>query len=188
MVQHIPVDPHGLRAELNAWRVVHVEDDRAHLRQRMRQPDGTRKLNEKSERVGKLIGLRPGKLQQLKAALFIADNYGLALDPEPQIIPFHKVWVRLRELREKNGGQPVRVIRNGMLIRALRKGKRGDFRGVWRVLSTKSTQAFGLCFDLAAPDATGLAKGNVQLTSLLAAGLEILDPPLCGVDASAPTA
>ena len=186
VVQHIPADLRGLRAELNAWRVLHVEEGRAHLRQSMRQPDGTRKRKEKTERVSKLVGLRPGKLQRLKAALFIADNFGLALDPEPEIIPFHQVWVRLRELKAKNGGKLPRIIRNGMLIRIPQKGKRGDFRGTWRVLSTKSTEAFGLCFDLTSPDGTGLIKGNVQINSLLAAGLEILDPALCGVDASAP--
>lgn len=183
VVQHVPAEFAGMRAELNAWRVRRVLDGEATLEQRIRQPDGTRPRKTKTERVSKLVGLRPGKLHRLKAALVIADNYGLALDPEPTIIPFHKVWVRLRELRERNGGKPVRVIRNGMLIRVPNKGKRGDYRGVWRVISTKKTEAFGLCFDLAAPDGIKLAKGNAQLSSLLAAGMKILDPLLCGVDA-----
>jgi CRISPR-associated endonuclease Csn1 len=183
VVQHLPRDLAGMRAELNAWRVLGVADGRATLRQTMRQPDGTRKTKEKTERVDKLVGLRPGKLQRLKAALIIGENYGLALDPEPTILPHHHVWRRLGALKAQNHGQPIRLLRNGMLIRVPHQAGRGDFRGTWRILSTKSTEAFGLCFDLAPPDGTTLAKGNVQLATLLKCGLEILAPPLCGVAA-----
>jgi len=184
VVQHIPAETRGLRAELNAWRVVRVDDGEATLRQRMRQPDGTRPLKEKSEKTAKLIGLRPGKLQRLKAALIVADNFGLALDPEPQIIPFHQVWVRLRELREKNNGKAVRVLRGGALIRV----PRGKFVGVWRIFSVKNN-ASGLALDIGRPDVVRLQnkreghKINVLLASLLRDGLEPTRYTLTGLRA-----
>jgi CRISPR-associated endonuclease Csn1 len=186
VVQHIPAEFAGLRAEQNAWRVLGpAEDGQILLRQRIRQPDGTRPLKERKEKHGKLIGLHPGKLQSLKAALVVADNYGLALDPEPEIIPFHKVWVRLRELREKNGGRSIRVLRNGMLI----KIPTGKYTGIWRIFSLKNNTS-GLALDIGRPDVVRLRnkteghKINVLLASLLRDGLKPLDPPLCGVDAS----
>jgi hypothetical protein len=112
----------------------------------------------------------------------IGDNYGLALDPEPEIIPFHKVWVRLRELREKNGGRPVRVLRNGMLIRM----PTGKFAGIWRIFSVKNNTS-GMALDLGRPDVVRLQnkveghKINVLLSSLLRDGLELLPVALEGV-------
>ncbi len=182
VVQHVPADMSGMRAELNAWRVVSVENDNALLRQRIRQPDGTRPLKEKKEKTSKLVGLRPGKLQKLKAALVVADNYGLALDPEPQIIPFHKVWVRLRELREKNGGRPVRVLRNGMLIHM----PQGRYAGTWKVFSVKNNSS-GMALDIGRPDVVRLlnksegSRINVLLASLLRDGMSVLASPLCGI-------
>lgn len=172
VVQHIPAEVRGLRAELNAWRVVQIEEGDVHLRQRMRQPDGTRPAKTKKEKVGKLVGLLPGKLHLLKAALVIADNFGLALDPEPQIIPFHNVWNRLRELRASNGNKPVRVLRNGMLIHI----PRGKFVGAWRIFSVKNNTS-GIALDIGRPDVVRLQnkteghKINVLLSSLLRDGL-----------------
>jgi CRISPR-associated endonuclease Csn1 len=195
VVQHIPAEIAGLSVEQNAWRVVGVEDGVATIRQRNRQPDGSRPLKQTTEKVTKLLGLSPsgtnggpGKLAKLKAALVIPSNYGLALDPEPEIIPFHKVWNRLRELREKNGGKPVRVLRNGMLIHIPNKTGRGDYRGTWRITSTKRTEAYGLCFDLAPPDGIGMARGNAKLDVLMRDGLTVLRPGLCGVAAVPPGA
>ncbi len=193
VVQHIPAEVRGLRAELNAWRVVRIQEGEAHLRQRMRQPDGTRSLKEKKEKTGKLVGLIPGKLHRLKAALVIADNFGLALDPEPQIIPFHKVWNRLRDLREKNGGKPVRVLRNGMLIHL----PRGDFTGTWRVCSIKKDRSKGLVLDFAVPDQVGIRytgkeqlsqRRDVRLRSMMRDGLRIVEQGLAGAAVSPPGA
>jgi CRISPR-associated endonuclease Csn1 len=170
VVQHIPADMSGMRAELNAWRVVGIENGVATLRQRMRQMDGSRPLKEKTEKTGKLVGLEPGKLKKLKAALIVADNYGLALDPAPEVVPFHKVWVRLKELREKNGGKPVRVLRNGHLIRFVEKG----VPQVWRVFSIKNTNR-GIMLDLGRPDATAPSRNGNRVASFLKAGMEIVD-------------
>jgi CRISPR-associated endonuclease Csn1 len=184
VVQHISSETAGLRAELNAWRVMGaMEDGQVRLVQRVRQPDGDRTSKERMEKPSKLIGLRPGKLQKLKAALIIGDNYGLALDPEPEIIPFHKVWMRLQELRSKNGGKPVRVLRNGMLIHL----PQGRYVGVWRIFSLKNNTS-GLALDLGRPDIVRVqnktegCRINVLLASLIRDGLKILDVSLSGTE------
>ncbi|HEY8900558.1 MAG TPA: HNH endonuclease domain-containing protein [Chthoniobacterales bacterium] len=185
VVQHLPSDMSGLRAELNAWRVVNSmpdEDGKLLLRQRIRQPDGRRPFKERREKPEKLVGLRPGKLQKLKGALVIGDNYGLALDPEPTIIPFHKVWNRLRELREKNGGKPVRVLRNGMLIEV----PSGRYAGAWKIFSVKNNTS-GIAVDMARPDVvrpmnkTENSRINVLLASLLRDGMKLQPVSLCGI-------
>ncbi len=183
VVQHLPVDMSGMRAEQNAWRVAGIETDgKLLLHQRIRQPDGSRPLKVQKENPAKLVGLVKGKLQELKAALVIADNYGLALDPVPTIIPFHKVWVRLRELRQANGGRPVRVLRNGMIIEV----PSGNFAGVWRIFSLKNN-ASGIALDMGRPDVVRLQnkteghKINVKLASLLKAGMHPLGGELSGV-------
>jgi hypothetical protein len=192
VVQHIPAEIGGLSVEQNAWRVVGVEDGVATIRQRNRQPDGTRPLKQTTEKVTKLLGLspsgtngRPGKLAKLKAALVIPSNFGLALDPEAEIIPFHKVWNRLRELREKNGGKPVRVLRNGMIIHV----PQGRYAGIWKVFSVKNN-ATGIALALGEPDAMKCRndRQNVLLSTLLRDGLTILRPGLCGVAAVPPGA
>lgn len=178
VIQHLPAEMTGLRVEQNAWRVVKVENGFVHLRQRIRQPDGTRPLKEAKEKIGKVLGLQPGGLHDRKAALVIPANYGLALDPEPTIIPFHNVWPRIIELREKNGGKAPRILRNGMLIRI----PSGNYAGLWRILSTKQTEAYGLALDLAFPDTDKLAYGNARVPGLCANGLTIVEHSFCGVD------
>ncbi|TAN36109.1 MAG: hypothetical protein EPN23_09090 [Verrucomicrobia bacterium] len=187
VMQHIPKEMTGLRAKQNAWRVVKVENGEVHLRQRFRQPDGSRPLNVATEKIGKVIGLQPGELQKRKAALVIQDNYGLALDPEPTIIPFHKVWPRIQELRQKNGGKLPRILRNGDLIAV----PKGNFIGRWKIFSVKNN-ASGIAIDIGRPDVTRLLnrteghKINVRLATLLKDGMIILATPYTGV-ASCPT-
>lgn len=187
IVQHIPKEMTGLRAEQNAWRVVATEKGDVLLRQRMRQPDGSRPLKNRSEKIGKVIGLNPGKLLRNKAALIIRENYGLALDPEPTIIPFHKVRSRVDELRRLNDGKMPRILRNGDLIHVLS----GKYEGEWRVFSIKNN-ASGIALDIGRPDVVRLKNGtqwckiNVLVASLMKIGLNVLATPYTGV-ASCPT-
>lgn len=104
----------------------------------------------------KLIGLEPSdpstaKLLPLKAVKKIGSNFGLALDPEPEIIRAHKIWPQLRELQKKNGGRKVRVLRNGMLVRLKNTKPNGSRNGIWRIISLKAT----LKLDLVKPDQAG---------------------------------
>ena len=124
-----------------------------------------------------------GKLEKVQGALVIPRNYGIALDPTPEIIPFHKVWVRLRELHEKNGGKPVRVLRNGMLVRLKNTRPNGERDGVWRIYTVQAT----LKIDFVKPDVVGRPKKGanvwreVSLDSLGTENIEIPQRSLCGV-------
>jgi len=189
VVQHVPARMDGLRVEQNMWRVVAVKDGEASLQQRIRQPDGSRPTKRCEEKVGKLLGLEPiggkGKLKANKGILVIPDNFGVALDPQPTIIPFHKVWTRLKELRVANGGKLPRVLRNGQIIR-VPNGKK--FRGIWKVFSAKNN-ASGMALDIGSPDVVRLKnkteghKINVRLATLMKDGMEIQKTRLTGVSA-----
>ena len=187
VVQHVPARMDGLRVEQNTWRVVAVKDDEIILRQRIRQPDGTRPEKVTEEKPAKLLGLNPangnGKLAKNKGALVIPDNFGVALDPQPTVIPFHKVWPQLQALKKANGGKMPRVLRNGQLIRV----PRGSRAGIWKVMSTKDTEAYGLALDLALPDRVNLDRGNAPIKKLIQDGLEILDCGFVGIDSSGVT-
>lgn len=180
VAQHIPASMDGLRVELNTWRVVSVKDGMVHLQQRMRQSDGSRPLKQAEGNITKVLGLNPdsgsGKLQRLKGALIIPDNYGVALDPEPTVIPFHKVWPRLMKLKKANGNKMPRVIRKGQLIQVMK----GRYQGTWKVFSVKNKSS-GICLALGAADSLAYDKDSVLLRSLLDAGLSIIRNPLTGM-------
>lgn len=118
-----------------------------------------------------------GKLAAVRGALVIEPNYGLALDPEPRIMPFHDVTKCLAALRKANGGKPVRVLRKGMLIR-IRDDK---FDGIWRIRSLMNDARKGLLMDLSAPQMIPYRERgkswcirDVSIKSALRSGLEIL--------------
>ena len=191
VVQHVPADMSGARLELNTWGMVRVEGDQVVLRQRtfgLKDIDpetGARKrtTKEAKEKASKLVGLKPGKLSVLQGALVISENYGVALQPEPIMIAFHQVKKQLEELRGKNGGKSVAVLRNGMLIRV----ESGDFEGVWRIRSCKQDASKGILVDLTFTDSVPpqeskvrWCKRDVRLRTLLKAGVEVLDTGYCG--------
>ena len=191
VVQHVPADMSGARLELNTWGMVRVEGDQVVLRQRtfgLKDIDpetGARKrtTKEAKEKASKLVGLKPGKLSVLQGALVISENYGVALQPEPIMIAFHQVKKQLEELRGKNGGKSVAVLRNGLLIRV----ESGDFEGVWRIRSCKQDASKGILVDLTFTDSVPpqeskvrWCKRDVRLRTLLKAGVEVLDTGYCG--------
>jgi CRISPR-associated endonuclease Csn1 len=176
VVQHIPARMDGLRVEQNTWRVISIKDGDATIQQRIRQADGSRPLKQTEEKTTKLLGLEPGKLSVNKGVLVIPDNFGVALDPQPTIIPFHKVWTRLQDLKKANNGKMPRVLRNGQLIRF----KEEEKQSIYRVFSIKNT-ARGIMLDFALPDQTARSRNNNRLSSFLKSGMEILRPSLTGI-------
>jgi CRISPR-associated endonuclease Csn1 len=205
VVQHLPADRSGAKTELTTWRVldVHGEGDAAEVSLRQYTTtveDGKRIRNKKdtTEKAGKLLGLRPpsgeGKLSRIKGAIVIASNYGVALDPEPSIIPFHKVHWRVYDRSNpesaisRNGGEMPRILRNGMLIRIHNKSKRSktDYTGVWRIQSVKNNSG-GIALDIVRAERmkpenkVDWAGINVSLQSLRECGIEILEADLTGV-------
>ncbi|MDR1191757.1 MAG: hypothetical protein LBK60_08890 [Verrucomicrobiales bacterium] len=189
VVQHIPARMSGLRVEQNTWRVVGAPgaDGEVELRQRIRQADDSRLLKKSREKTGKLLGMKKGKLCALKGALVVPENFGVALDPMPVIIPWQKVWPRLEKIKADNGGKMPRVLRNGMLV----KVTAGNFAGTWKIFSVKNN-ATGMAVDMGWADVVKLQnkvaghKINVRLATLLKDGLTICKTPLTGIS-SCPT-
>lgn len=190
VVQHIPADMSGVKIEENTRRVMSEKDGRILLRQRSgRDPKtGLQTVKDTAEAPGKLLGLNPpggdGKLKRQKGVRVITDNFGVAiLDHAPEgqekfvVIPWHRVWHRLEELKTKNGGKCPRVLRNGMLV----KVPRGTHQGYWRVFSAKNN-ADGIALALGKPDgiAYDKAKQNVRLAVLLRDGLSVVRGGLAG--------
>jgi CRISPR-associated endonuclease Csn1 len=194
VVQHIPADMSGVKLEENTRGVVGTKGGKIILRQRSGRDPKTRLQTIKpTESVPeKLLGLNPpagdGKLKRQKGVRVITDNYGVAiLDHAPEgedrfvVIPWHRVWMRLRQLAGKNGGKRPVVIRNGQLLRI----RSGNYAGVWRVFSAKNN-ASGIALDIGWPDVVRLEnrteghKINVLLASLHKAGLELMPAKLIG--------
>jgi hypothetical protein len=192
VAQHLPSDRSGAKAELTTWGVLSTEgegeDARVKLQQRTSTVEnGLRKITVKSreERSGKLLGNTPkngiGKLQSIKGAMIIGENYGLALDPAPSVIPFHDVTARLNAHKDANGGKPVRVLRNGMLIRLIKSPARSrqDYSGIWKITSIKNNKGTFL-IDMIRPGYITSQNGvawsgmNKTLGPLLDCGLDIL--------------
>jgi len=184
VMQHLPSDRSGAKAELTTWGVTEItgegEDARVKLRQQTSTvEEGKRviQLKTREERAGKLLGVNPkngeGKLMAIRGAMIIGENYGLALDPEPTVIPFHEVQKRLVELRAANGGKPVTVLRNGMAIHLDGQGKRD---GVWLIYTVQAS----LKIDLVRPGTYGRPKKGdcvwreVAVKGLLKNGLQVL--------------
>jgi CRISPR-associated endonuclease Csn1 len=182
VVQHVPRSKHGLRAELTQWGVKHydAEADCVKLVQYTRDSanGNARKLKEAWENPRKLLGYNPvgeSKLKPRKAVVVIGVNFGIALLPEPVVLPFHKVWERLRELAEKNGGKIPTVLRQGDVIDV----PNGRYKGRWQIRSTKDNAA-GVAVSIAKPHLVETFKENVLVSSLIKSGMTIVRQPLIG--------
>ena len=194
VVQHLPSDMSGLLIEENTRGVVSIDEDgTVHLKQITRdEKTGKLKVNPTKAQPSRLIGLRPGKLNEQRGVRVISDNYGVAIldAPPPKadgtagdlddrfvVIPFAGVWKRLKELRELNGGKRPIVLRQGTLIQVSKKGRRTDLRGVWMVRGIQDKKRDGVILELCWPDVidsreagVAWAKPNASLRSLLDEG------------------
>lgn len=172
VVRHVPADMRGADLEEQYRRVLKIEGDMVWL---CDHDEG-----EISKPVNRVIGLRPNsKLYPLKAALLVRTNYGVALDPKPEVIPNVSVYKTLQKLRALNGGKPVRVIRPGQLV-ILKRYKDQKRNGVWRVASVKNTKR-GIKLTLQTPISSVSLKKvhptvwpDISLPVLLRCGLEIV--------------
>lgn len=156
-----------------------------HLSRSQKNGVRTGKLKISRENVEKLLGLSPtdgsGKLKKLQAVLILNDNFGMALDPAPQIIPHHKVSERVAALQSKNNDRPIRVLRKGMLVYLPDSppASKQDYTGIWRITSVKNNSS-GPAVDMVRPAYINGKNGvewagmNKGIGSLLRSGLEIL--------------
>ena len=113
----------------------------------------------------------------LLQVLILNFNYGFSLDPEPTIIPFHKVADRIKILKEKNKDKHVRILRNGMLIKIKNKPGRD---GIWKIVSCKANGKL----DLIPPHLISKSGmwGNVLIRSLLnTESIELVDSSYIGI-------
>jgi CRISPR-associated endonuclease Csn1 len=169
---HIPAGKRGATLEKNAWGIIQRTKDMVEIRQQSRD-EKTDVIIRKTDRVhvNKLLGITPrgtSKLQSLKGVIVISDNYGVALDPAPEVIPYHQVWRRLGVLKKKNGGVMPRILRKGMLIGVAK----GRYAGLWKVCSIKNKQRDGILLEVSTPDGVASAT-EPRLLSLIRDGLEI---------------
>ena len=173
VVRHQPRTFRGLMVEENTCRVLgSVEDDP--LRKYIRRNGRIER-----ERESKLLGTSPktedGKLASLKGALVVRSNFGLALDPEIRVVSYQRVWEQLNELKAKNRGRYVRIIRQGDLIRV----NKGRYLGEWRVVSIKDAKQ-ECKLDIAEADVVQLKSGvswsrrEVLFRTLLNNGLTVV--------------
>ena len=202
VVQHIPADMSGIKVEENTRGIREQrEDGRVLLNQRApRDPKTGIRAEPKTteEAAAKLLGLQPsngnGKLQRQKGVRVITDNFGVAiLDHAAEggdgfvVIPWHRVWHRLDELKGRNGGKRPRVLRIGTLVQVPNKSGRSDYRGVWMIRGAQLNQRQGFLVDISAPDViTYRVSGrsdcfqNVRLKALCDGGLSILATTMTG--------
>lgn len=188
VVQHIPADMSGMRVEENTRGITAIKDGRVFLRQQTRDAK-TGKLSVKptEESANKVIGLKPGKLTPQKGVRVITDNFGVAIldhaaegEEKFVIVPWHKVWPRLQELKKRNSGKMPCLLRNGQLVK-LATGKR---KGTWRIFSIKNNSS-GLALDLGLPDELYPSWINSLLKSLLRDGLTLFQTSFTGCEKSA---
>jgi CRISPR-associated endonuclease Csn1 len=135
VVQHIPADMSGLKVEENTRGIVRIENGRVHLRQQKRD-DKTGKLihNPSDEVQNKLVGLPSDQASsKLKAVKGVRV-----------IIPHHKVWHRLKELKIRNHGKRPIILRKGDII----EFKKGDQLLRYRIFGA-GQRARGLYLDAA---------------------------------------
>jgi len=196
-VQHMPADQSGAVLEQNPWRVWRIQGDPSKqdtpviIRQRTSTIENGRRIykdKETTERAGKLVGLKSGKLQKNKSVLVISDNYGMALDPNPTIIPFHDVPRRLKAQQGENNGKTIRILRNGMLVKILSDPPRSQqsYKGIWRIESCKDNKSEP-ALDIIRPVYLKAMNGvdwsgmNKSINPLIKAGIELIRPPLTGI-------
>lgn len=204
VVQHQPKTMRGLKVQLNTWRINGVDpddDSKMQITQTKRGEGGIRHRIKDSQKRTKLLGLQPkqgklrrdtkhgakynertSKLKDLKGALVIAENYGVALiEPQPVVISYFDVWNRIEELKKKNNDEQPEIIQNGSLIEVPKQNgdKPYKYEGRWRVRSIKDT-AQGIMLQLSAVDAVGSLTGNIILKTLLKKGLRVIKTDLTG--------
>lgn len=187
VVQHSPRTMRGLKSQQNIWRVLGPDPknpDKLALAQATRGEDKARKTKNNSEKARKLLGAEEfapnGKLAKLKGVLIIDGNYGVVLEPEPEVIPHIKVWEQMLKARSRNNDRNPRLLRNGHVIEIPpREGNPYKYSGRWRVRSIKDT-AQGIMLQLSPIHTVQGLTGNILLKTLVKNGLCIAETNYLG--------
>jgi len=172
VVQHVPASMDGLKVEENTRGVVGFDEEKGKVK--LRQMG-----NETEEVSGKLVGYKTdgSKLEKQKGVRVINQNFGVALTSPPQIITWHKVFPKLKEIEQETGTWP-QVLRNGMLI-CVPEGNYAKVSKVWKIFSLKNN-ASGMAVDMGYADSIKPFKINVLLKSLIKDGLRLVESNFSG--------
>lgn len=164
VIQHIPADMSGSKLEETIYGIVKQEGDLVHM---VSGHGDKKKISIK--KASKIIGANSpegGKLKAINGCKVIGENYGVALDPEPCILRHHQVYKQLQELREKNGGKTVRVLRKGMII-TVHEYKDSSKNGKWTIMSAKENSSKGLLLDLQRQEHTKQFWREIRIKSII---------------------
>ena len=195
VVQHIPADMSGLKVEENTRGISKIENGRIYLRQQKRdEKTGKLSHNQTDEIPNKLIGLpsdgAASKLKVVNGVRVINDNFGVAYlhrnaeSPDRfAIIPHHKVWHRIEDLKARNQGKRPIILQKGDII----EFKKGDQLVRYRIFGA-GQRPRGLYFDAALLDELDrstelspktLIQGNFRLVKTSLTGVERKFPARC---------
>ncbi len=160
VIRHIPADMSGARLEETLWRVLNVQGQGTNAVVSIRSSSSTVQQDKRTRitkndqcKANKLVGIltrKHSKLKPLKAVKVISGNYGVALDPQPTIIRHVNVLAQILALKKQNNKQPIRIIRNGILIQ-LKSDKNPSRNGIWKVVSIKDNLKKGILLELQYP-------------------------------------
>lgn len=156
VIKHVPTDMSGASLRETMQRVLSIEGNGDHAMVKLPSKDGSKYV-----KANKLVGVFPegsSTLKPLKAALEIEVNYGVALDPHPVVIRHVRVFKQILALKKKNGGKPVRILKNGMLIK-LTSPQDPKREGIWRIDSIQDGKN-GIILNLQRPHYAGSIKKN----------------------------
>ncbi len=177
VVKHVPADMSGAKLAEQYKGIIKENGKPVIKNGRVLVRD--KKEKTKSFALSKIMGLQSDKLSSISAALLIDANYGVALEPVPSVIRHASVYKQLQELKKKNNGNPVSVLKTGQYIK-LTKHKDPKRNRTWCITSIKDNES-GLALDLQCP---GSAVGasvthpanwiNVSLKTLLNSGMLLL--------------
>ncbi len=196
IVQHIPSDQSGAKLDETIRRVISTESKNgkvmislAQKKSRVENGKRIKTLKTDEKKPSMLIGINPtgkSKLKKIKGAIVINENYGIALDPTPTMIPHFQVHQKLMDLKEKNGGKPVRILRKGMQIN-IKNPKKPEKDGIWVIRSIKDSSRDGLLINLQRKELNMNIENkniknwrDVRVSTLLNHFFEILNQPYTG--------
>lgn len=202
--QHVPADQSGAKLKETIWsvrgeemkngkKVILISQNKTTIehgkRKRTKTPPEKTPPEPKRVKATTLVGISPNgpsKLKAIKGAIVINENYAISLDPEPTMITHFQVHKKLQELRKKNAGKPLRLLRKGMQIN-ITNPKDESKNGIWVIRSIQDKTREGLVLDLQRKE-INLAKDvlhpktwlTVRIKSLLTMNLLILKSTYTG--------
>ena len=196
VIYHIPKTMKGVKTEQTIWgvgaqlsngkiEIFQYEDLKDQKNRRIGQVRRRRKRD--SEWPGKLLGYEKNSVESnlgsVRGAIQVKGNFGVTLEADPKIIPFSNVYRTLNDLGLKDSLD--KILRQYDIIEL----KCGKYVGIWRVLSVKNTEAYGVSIDMIKSDRVyrkGMKlkegfKNNYPVKDMVRDGVVKIVSDYCGV-------